>query len=34
VEFGVETDYNYVYKFYMKYCLQVNNYIHGDDAEL
>jgi hypothetical protein len=23
-----------VYKFYMKYCLYVNNYKHGDDADL
>jgi hypothetical protein len=34
VKFDTEIDYNHTYKFCMKYCLRVNNYKHGYDANL
>jgi len=26
--------HKYIYKFYMKYCLRVNNYKHGGNAKI
>jgi len=34
VKSGTEAEHSHTYQFYMKHCLQVNNYIQGNSAKL
>jgi hypothetical protein len=34
VKFSVQINHKHTYKLHMKYCFKVNNYKHGDSANL